>query len=123
MKKKEYIEILKDIENLIREYRCEVQNSDEEDAEEDDQEEIKKIKHFHNDYDSMMEWAFGFKDKDIVRKDEMIRKWTKYHAELPELFLPENITNDTANLLVLMQIIPHWNENKKNRPCDCGCCE
>lgn len=89
----------------------------------EDEEVQKKISSFKKDYFDMMKWAFGF-DEDSVgtKKDKIIAEWAKNHAELPELFLPECLGNDSSNMLVLMQIIPYWNEYKKTRPCDCGCC-
>lgn len=75
------------------------------------EEDQKTLDEFKKDYDLMIRWS-GISEKSHL-KQEMKDTWSKIHPELPELFMPDGINNDLANVLFLLQVIPLWIEHKK----------
>jgi len=77
--------------------------------------EMARLKECYEDYKDMFYWAFNFDpDENAYEKIQLVQSWTILHPTLPGLFIPEHIENSVANLLVLMQIVPHWHEHKKS---------
>lgn len=91
-------------------------DSCEEDDDDEDLEEIKieheRVKKIHDEYEEMFKWAFG-QVAESMTKEKMCKRWARLHPDLPAMFMPYKVNNDVANLILLMQLIPHWHEFKK----------
>jgi hypothetical protein len=104
----ELIELTKSIQNQEDQCNCHEEQSKEEDSEE------KRVEEFDKEYKDMFRWALGIKPVGKSKKSSLAESWRRLHPEMPALFVPINVSNETAHSIILMQIIPHWILFKKN---------
>src|ERR1700733_6153818 len=110
-------EAIKIVGRLI-ELRDEIKSDVEKDEDDQDElnpehkEEYETAKKYIEEYKKMLKWAFG-SDSPCEEKKEVCKKWKELHPKLPELFLPLITTNEFSNIIVILQIMPHWLEHKK----------
>ena len=124
----EKLRLIKELQILGEKFRDVLNDSDEQDESDEDycsfcnkndeddcDEEFDKTRldNFHEDYSKIFHWSFGI-DPNSASKENLIKRWAKRHPQLPKLFLPYQISNSVANIIILLQIIPHWHDSKKN---------
>ena len=95
---------------------CEEEDDEDEDLEEMRQEE-ELVQKYCDEYESMFMWAFG-KAGLSMEKEKVSKRWAVRHPDLPALFMPVKVSNDVSNMILMMQVLPHWNDfqrqNKKD---------
>ncbi len=101
-------------EDKCEDESCEACSCGKEDEDEDEEEILdkKRIVEFQNQYIEIFTWAIG--SVGDMRKSTAQKKWSQLHPNLPALFVPELGSISISNIIMLMQVMPHWLEHKKN---------
>lgn len=75
----------------------------------------KMIIDFQDDFKEMINWAFGkYNTKDDrIAKADAFKMWAELHPALPSIKIPIHASNEAMNIILAMQISPHWYAHKK----------
>ena len=96
---------------LIKELSENLEDSKKE--EEETNEDYSKLEKLREEYNEMYGWAFSNNFYTIEDKRKLEKIWKEKHPKLPELCLPNSMHNNITNIILVMQVMPHWLEHKK----------